>query len=133
MDGSNVQEILDSRDPNLIAQELMDLDKRYSSQRDHNAQLLSKILSLQGNIQVCCRVRPMSLIEIQRGQKNVVEALSETEVGCLDSRTKKWKSFAFDKVWSLDQTQKGVFQDVEPLALSVVDGYNACIFAYGQT
>jgi kinesin family protein C2/C3 len=36
-------------------------------------------------------------------------------------------------VWGQDQSQQSVFQDVEPLALSVVDGFNACIFAYGQT
>ena len=34
--------------------------------------------------------------------------------------------------WGLDQTQQSIFQDVEPLTLSVVDRYNACIFAYGQ-
>jgi kinesin family protein C2/C3 len=59
--------------------------------------------------------------------------LSETELGCYDSRNSKWKSFAFDKVWGPDQTQQSIFRDVEPLALSVVDGFNACIFAYGQT
>jgi hypothetical protein len=50
-------------------------------------------------------------------------------VGCFDARTNKWKSFAFDRVWGPDQSQQSVFQDVEPLALSVVDGFNACIFA----
>jgi len=63
----------------------------------------------------------------------VVENLSESEVGCFDSRIKGWKSYAFDKVWGAGSSQGSVFQDVEPLALSVIDGYNACIFAYGQT
>jgi Microtubule binding len=71
----------------------------------------------------------MSMNEMQQNCKSVVEPLSETEVGCFDSRTNKWKSFAFDRVWGPDQSQKSVFQDVEPLALSVVDGFNACIFA----
>ena len=44
-----------------------------------------------------------------------------------------WKSFNFDKVWSIDANQTDVFVDVEPIALSCLDGYNACIFAYGQT
>lgn len=59
--------------------------------------------------------------------------MSETEVGCFDNRTQSWKSYGFDKVWGPDITQNSVFRDIEPLALSVVDGYNACIFAYGQT
>lgn len=128
-----LDDIIDSRDTSLMAEELRALNHKCNAQREYNAQLLSKMLSLQGNIQVYCRVRPMTVPEIQRGNKGVVEALSETEVGCYDSRTNKWKSFAFDRVWGADQSQQSIFQDVEPVALSVVDGYNACIFAYGQT
>ena len=130
---SRLDDIIDSRDDRLMAEELRALHHKCNSQREYNAQLLSKMLSLQGNIQVYCRVRPMTVPEIQRGYKGVVEALSETEVGSFDSRTNKWKSFAFDRVWGPDQSQQSIFQDVEPVALSVVDGYNACIFAYGQT
>lgn len=124
-----VDKIIDSRDLKAMASELKSLEKKCNSQRIYNAELLSKMLHLQGNIQVYCRVRPMSLSEIEKGYKSAVEALSENEVGCFDSRTNKWKSFAFDRVWGPDQSQQSVFQDVEPLALSVVDGFNACIFA----
>jgi kinesin family protein C2/C3 len=130
---SSVEDIIETNDPAKMAEELRSLHKKNADQRDYNAQLLSKILSLQGNIQVCCRVRPLRMKEIQAGNTTSVEALGEAEVGCHDERNSKWKSFAFDKVWGPDQTQQSIFQDVEPLALSVVDGYNACIFAYGQT
>jgi kinesin family protein C2/C3 len=128
-----INDIIGTRDVKLVAEELRSIEKKYNAQREYNAQLLSKMLHLQGNIQVYCRVRPMTISEMQRGYKEVVESLSETEVGCFDSRTNKWKSFAYDRVWGPDQSQQSVFQDVEPLALSVVDGFNACIFAYGQT
>jgi chromosome segregation ATPase len=131
--GKRVLDIIESRDPKLMAEELKSLEKKCNGQREYNAQLLSKMLHLQGNIQVYCRLRPMTITEVQNGYKSVCESLSETEVGCFDARTNKWKSFAFDRVWGPDQSQQSVFQDVEPLALSVVDGYNACIFAYGQT
>jgi kinesin family protein C2/C3 len=130
---SKIEEIIESGDPALMKDELLTLDKKCNAQRDYNNQLLSKMLSLQGNIQVFCRIRPMSLHEVQKGCKTVVDSLSETELGCFDSRTNQWKSFSFDRVWGPDQTQQGIFQDVEPIALSVVDGFNACIFAYGQT
>jgi len=130
---SKVMEVIESGDPALMKDELLTLEKKCNAQRDYNNQLLSKMLNLQGNIQVFCRIRPMSLNEIQKGCKTVVDPLSETELGCFDSRTNQWKSFAFDRVWGPDQTQQGIFQDVEPIALSVVDGFNACIFAYGQT
>lgn len=128
-----IDDIISAGDPKVMGEELRTLQKRCNAQRDYNNELLSKMLSLQGNIQVFCRIRPTSIKEIQNGSKNVVESLSETELGCFDSRTNKWKSFAFDRVWGPDQGQQNIFQDVEPIALSVVDGFNACIFAYGQT
>jgi len=130
---TDVERILNSGDKENIASEFMALAKKANAQKEHNAQLLVKILKLQGNIQVCCRIRPLTNGEIKRGEKRVVENLSESEVGCFDSRIKGWKSYAFDKVWGANASQGSVFQDVEPLALSVIDGYNACIFAYGQT
>ena len=129
----SLNDILESRDVKRMVEELRAYEKKCNGQREYNAQLLSKMLHLQGNIQVYCRIRPMTVAEVTGGARNVVEALSETEVGCFDSRINKWKSFAFDRVWGPDQSQTSVFQDVEPLALSVVDGFNACIFAYGQT
>lgn len=88
---SNVEEIIESRDPKRMADELRSISKTTSALKEHNADLLQKILGLQGNIQVCCRVRPMKVSERQSGLKNSVEALSETEVGCFDSRTKSWE------------------------------------------
>ena len=130
---SPVEEIIKAGNVEAITTELRALDKKSNLQREYNAQLLSKLLSLQGKIQVCCRVRPLNVNEIKAGAKNNVETFSETELGCFDNRQGKWKPFAFDKVWGPDQTQQQIFRDVEPLALSVVDGFNACIFAYGQT
>lgn len=127
--GGRIEEIIASKDIKAMSEELKSMEKKVNSQREYNAQLLSKMLHLQGNIQVYCRIRPMSLSEIERGYKSIAEPLSESEVGCFDNRTNKWKSFAFDRVWGPDQSQQSVFQDVEPLALSVVDGFNACIFA----
>ena len=128
-----IDEIISAGDPTAMGEELRTLQKRCNAQRDYNNELLSKMLSLQGNIQVFCRIRPTSIKEIQNSSKNVVESLSETELGCFDGRSNKWKSFGFDRVWGPDQGQQSIFQDVEPIALSVVDGFNACIFAYGQT
>ena len=116
-----------------IANEFKALSRISTLQKEHNAQLLVRLLKLEGNIQVCCRVRPMTNEEIRQGAKKVVDLLSDSEVGVLNEKTKSWKSFSFDKVWGPDARQLDIFQDIEPLALSVVDGYNACIFAYGQT
>jgi chromosome segregation ATPase len=133
MDDSNIDEVLRSNDREVIAKEVRAMAKKMSAQKSHNAELLTRILKLQGNIQVCCRIRPMTASESQQGLYDVAQSLSETEIGCFDERTRSWKSYAFDKVWGPESRQKDVFQDVEPLALSVIDGYNACIFVYGQS
>ena len=43
------------------------------------------------------------------------------------------QGFEFDRVFGPDSTQEQVFGDVAQLVTSVLDGYNVCIFAYGQT
>ena len=131
-DFANVQAVIDTSDVSIVSKALQYYADKAVAQQKYNALLLNKILKLQGNIQVCCRIRPLSAEEKEEGNESMVEALSETELGCYDSRSRSWKSFAFDRVWGIDFGQAGIFQDVEPLALSVVDGYNACIFAYGQ-
>ena len=43
------------------------------------------------------------------------------------------RSFTFDSVFSPQDGQDIVFEDVSHLVQSASDGYNVCIFAYGQT
>lgn len=45
------------------------------------------------------------------------------------------KFYDFDQVFGGTEgnTQVDVFKDTKHLMMSVVDGYNVCIFAYGQT
>lgn len=48
-------------------------------------------------------------------------------------RAPKTSSFSFDHVFSPDITQTQVFEEVQPLVQSALDGYHVCLFAYGQT
>ena len=41
--------------------------------------------------------------------------------------------YEYDRVFPQTSTQEEVFEAVQPLCISVLDGYNVCIFAYGQT
>lgn len=63
--------------------------------------------------------------------ETVVEALSETELACFDKGRRSWRPFAFDRVLPPHASQQDVFREVEPLAMAVLAGYNACVFAYG--
>ncbi|TNN68611.1 Kinesin-like protein KIF25 [Liparis tanakae] len=43
------------------------------------------------------------------------------------------KMFEFERVHGAEDSQEAVFQEVQPLLTSLMDGYNVCIMAYGQT
>lgn len=45
-------------------------------------------------------------------------------------REKVWE---FDEVFDFNTRQQDVYNDVSALVTSVLDGFNVCIFAYGQT
>ena len=45
----------------------------------------------------------------------------------------KSSTYSYDAVYEPGSSQQAVFADVEPVVTSVMDGYNVCIFAYGQT
>jgi len=43
------------------------------------------------------------------------------------------KTFQFNEVFRENSTQVQLFEGVRDLVVSMIDGYNVCIFAYGQT
>ena len=124
--------------------------------------LQNKVIDLQGNIRVYCRVRPTSEREREDGDDSVIECLSDSSLiihtptagphPLLPTSTSTTSSsspssssspptfapltgkvFDFDRVFDPSSTQSDVYRDVAPFVQSCVDGYNVCVFAYGQT
>ncbi|KVI08087.1 Kinesin-like protein KIFC3 [Cynara cardunculus var. scolymus] len=75
-----------------------------------------------------------SKTEASVGCSTVVDfdAAANGELGVLNSVSTK-KTFRFDRVITPSDYQVDVFAHASPLVTSVLDGYNVCIFAYGQT
>ncbi|KAI8331620.1 hypothetical protein EDC96DRAFT_527066 [Choanephora cucurbitarum] len=100
-----------------------------------------------GNIKVVVRCRPFNSREIARGAVGLIRMEGNQTIISRppDQRTGKEsedvKAFTFDKsYWSVDKNhpsyadQQTVYNDLgEELLNHAFDGYNCCIFAYGQT
>lgn len=92
----------------------------------------SRKKSERENVRVVCRVRPFNQKEISLGTHQSVKYSGKTgiEVTCEESAN----SFQFDRVFGPESTQEEVFDDTATLQIAdVMSGYNATIFAYGQT
>ncbi|URD77787.1 CH [Musa troglodytarum] len=105
----------------------------YHKVLEENRKLYNQVQDLKGNIRVYCRVRPFL-----PGQSSSMSTVGHIDDGNIMIITpskygKGHKSFSFNKVFGPFATQEEVFSDTQPLIRSVLDGYNVCIFAYGQT
>ena len=87
--------------------------------------------SQRENVRVVCRIRPTNQKEISSGGNTCVKFNDTTvEVGVDDGS----HTFSFDRIFGMESTQQEVFEyTAVPLVADVLNGYNATIFAYGQT
>ncbi|KAJ0080121.1 hypothetical protein Patl1_22640 [Pistacia atlantica] len=110
------------------------LKKKYIDESSERKRLYNEVIELKGNIRVFCRCRPLNLAEITNGSSSVVEfdSSQENELQIVSSDSSK-KQFKFDFVFKPEDNQEAVFAQTKPIVTSVLDGYNVCIFAYGQT
>ncbi|XP_074385925.1 kinesin-like protein KIFC1 [Zonotrichia albicollis] len=115
---------------------LLEMERR----RLHN-----DIQELRGNIRVFCRVRPLlpEERERQRGLPHlhfppqdprglVLTRPDDSQVG-RERRAELRYDFSFDRVFPPGASQQDIFQEIQLLVQSALDGYPVCIFAYGQT
>lgn len=89
------------------------------------------------NIQVIVRCRPMSSKEVSNGYTEVVKINKDENsvaVAVPKNDGSEYKQFTFDAVFDCLSTQEELYKKmVHPLIESVLNGFNATIFAYGQT
>ncbi|KAL3508907.1 hypothetical protein ACH5RR_028308 [Cinchona calisaya] len=111
-----------------------DLKARFIKTSKERKELYNKVLELKGNIRVFCRCRPLNNEEVAAGASMAIdfEAAKDGELTVKSNGIPK-KTFKFDAVFSPQAGQVDVFEDTAPFATSVLDGYNVCVFAYGQT
>lgn len=106
--------------------------------------LHNQVQELKGNIRVFCRVRPsldsepcneaakIAYPDLERDSREV-EVQGPEEKSSLGVVTTKRNAFAFDRVFGPSSHNQDVFEEISQLVQSALDGYNVCIFCYGQT
>jgi len=112
-----------------------ELRTNYENEVKERKKLFNLVQELRGNIRVFCRCRPplkKELLEGGGGSEIVVRFPAEGEVYLKNDKGKE-RTWEFDKVFDTKSDQSQVYNEVSPLVTSVMDGYNVCIFAYGQT
>ncbi|KAL0481531.1 kinesin motor domain mosaic protein [Acrasis kona] len=93
-------------------------------------ELTNIIQELKGNIRVFVRVRPLLQGIENEDATSCIDCLKDDQ---LLLKNKINTKFEFEKVFGPNDTQSVVFNEIKPLATSLLDGFNVCIFAYGQT
>nr|CAD1826270.1 unnamed protein product [Ananas comosus var. bracteatus] len=94
--------------------------------------LFNELLTSKGNVKVYCRTRPL----FEEEGSSVVEFPDDFTIRVNtgdDSLANPKKDYEFDRVYGPHVGQGELFRDVQPFIQSALDGYNVCLFAYGQT
>ena len=99
---------------------------------------LCMYVQVRGNIRVFCRVRPPRHDSYHSdGTCSFPDedsiAVTDRDGPLAANGKPAFKRFTFDRIYTPKAAQEYVYQDVKPLTMSVLDGYNCCVFAYGQT
>uniref|UniRef100_A0A6T2HID9 Kinesin motor domain-containing protein n=1 Tax=Eutreptiella gymnastica TaxID=73025 RepID=A0A6T2HID9_9EUGL len=111
------------------------LKKLYLNEMQMRKKLYNKIQEFRGNTRIYCRLRPLSQAERAQGANGVecVDLPTATEV--VVRATGKPKIFEVDGGFKSSAKTAQIFEyeDAGGVVPSAVDGYNVCIFAYGDT
>uniref|UniRef100_A0ABI7W0G0 Kinesin-like protein n=1 Tax=Felis catus TaxID=9685 RepID=A0ABI7W0G0_FELCA len=111
-----------------------ELLRKYRRELQLRKKCHNELVRLKGNIRVIARVRPVTK-EDGEGPEATNAVTFDADDDSIIHLLHKGKpvSFELDKVFSPRASQQDVFQEVQALITSCIDGFNVCIFAYGQT
>ncbi|XP_008686681.1 kinesin-like protein KIF25 isoform X3 [Ursus maritimus] len=128
-----------------LERSLQEVNTRYELEKQKRKVLHNRLVELKGNIRVHCRIRPLLPFDKELDDAasqdssmpaGVVHAVDDETVLVKCDRPAHAlinKTYNFERVYGPAESQHAVFGDVCPLLTSLLDGYNVCILAYGQT
>ncbi|XP_070356520.1 kinesin-like protein KIFC3 isoform X6 [Equus asinus] len=111
-----------------------ELLRKYRRELQLRKKCHNELVRLKGNIRVIARVRPVTKEDGEGPEATNAVTFDPDDDSVIHLLHKgKPVSFELDKVFSPRASQQDVFQEVQALITSCIDGFNVCIFAYGQT
>lgn len=125
-------------------------DERISKEMEKSRKYYNEIQELRGNIRVYCRIKPS--LKLNNNNNNTItnntKCVCSSDYSTVNLCSKKTNviknkdnnnlliydyTYEYDYVFSENSKQEEVFEEVKPLVMLSLDGYNSCIFAYGET
>jgi hypothetical protein len=90
---------------------------------------LQQTANLPSNIQVHIRVRPLIQNELKRSRIKAINVVNDKKVNCGVDR-----EYNFEYVYDEYTIQSKIFENsIKANIEKALQGYNFCVFAYGQT
>lgn len=83
-------------------------------------------------IKVVCRFRPLNKLELSKGSRCSVTALTHDTVQ-VTTQDNSSHTFSFDRLFGTNSEQADVYDySGKPLVDALFQGFNGCLLAYGQ-
>eukprot|EP00494_Astrolonche_serrata_P001978 UN01984 len=111
-------------------EEIIELKKHRDKTSKKMRKMHNQIMELKGNIRVFCRVRPFIGDEEPTG---IFRFSSDDPAHIAMHKEEKVNNFKFDCAFGPNAKQQDIFEEISCMVQSALDGYNVCVFAYGQT
>lgn len=113
----------------MLERDNANLDAFLIVTKEKVAYLNRRIIDIQGNIRVLCRVRP--ILPAEKRRYEITEKQIQEIAKYPDYNTMEFNSnpFEFDRVFPPSSTQRHVFDEVESVIRSAMNGVKASIFA----
>lgn len=119
--------------------QLSELEEQLSKSEAERKRLHELVQELRGNVRVVARVRPFLPDDNVPSDVKpccITNTRNTSEMRLVkrgeDGKSSQDYTFSFDRVFPASSGQEAVFTEVSEFVQSALDGYNVCLFSYGQ-
>lgn len=119
--------------PMSVESELDRLRSKLALETATRRKLLNEVQDLRGVIRVYCRPRAAKGLSTITTPSQGILILHREHSSLKSENASTPQSFEFDGILRADTTQQEVYEEMEAVCLSALDGYNACFMTYGPS